>query len=165
MRQHLFKLFLLSLLCAAWSGRVGAETLGLTVVSESHAAPSARENTKAETSTKWRKQKANPDKLLLQKWKGKNGRKGWLILAIVLLSIGIIGFGMLGFVSLVVAIELIGDGVAIIIGIFALGGLGLSAAFIIFLIRTVKKLRRLKHGEPLPQDQPHRAPSKKANQQ
>ena len=32
MRQHLFKLFLLSLLCAAWPGRVGAEVLGRQAV-------------------------------------------------------------------------------------------------------------------------------------
>ncbi len=113
----------------------------------------------------WKSHTFNLIKQLFQKRKSPGGQRGWLILAVVLLSILAFIFLLYGGFALVVAaiISSLGDSTGTIIGIVFLGllFLALGAGCIVIIKRIARKLRRLKHaGETPVQTFPKRPPSK-----
>ncbi len=100
MRQHLFKLLLLSLLCPAWPGRVGAEALGRPAVCLSNTAA--------------KEQNANAPKATAQYWNKPTGptkfEKTMSMLFISLLFISTVGLiaGLIDGHNVFVAVLLIG---------------------------------------------------------
>ena len=93
--------------------------------------------------------------------------RGGKIAAIVLLALGVMLFGLFGFTILAVAIEswyFWGTAFALILVLVSLASLTLAILCVSGIIKTGRKLHRMKTGEPL-QDEKYspRPPSKKLN--
>lgn len=162
MKQHLFKIWFAALLCMTWPGQSEAEIIRIRKVAPSgekafHSAVGVTE------TVRWKKQKAERRKDIRGVGRKAN-RKGAIIAAIVLLSIGVIVFGGLGLIYLALAFELAGDSLATIGLIMGVVGLILGLLCLSGLIKQVKKLRKINRGEAPPENIPRRPPTKTMHQ-
>ena len=161
MKQPFIKTMLIVQICLACAGNAGSEILRSVKV-ESREAWQVDSN--AGITKKIQKQKTGRRKGIVLKGL-KDNNKGYIILAIVVLSICAIIFGGIGLIFLVGAFEYIGDGLAFIYFLFAAGGLSLALLCLKGIIKRFKYLRKSKYGEERPmENMPRRPPTKKTNQ-
>jgi len=167
MRNLLFKILLFSLPGLWWPGHISAEVLrpamtsrDLTTFGKLSNLPGAGQRVEAKRNIKWQKHKVKLHKLLFQKWEGKDGEKGLLILGVVILSFLSLFFALYGVVFIIIAAYL-GEGFGV--ALLALVSFGISGLCIFGITRMVRNLKRLKEGylPKVEKELPRRPPSRK----
>lgn len=169
MKNQLFIFLLFGLLAAVWPGTVNAEILrpatanpDLTVFEKYFSSCPAEQLVKSKKATKWKEIKHKILRLLFQKWRGEDGERDWLIVAIVLLSIGVFIFGLYGLTALIFSIVFWDASTrAVLFVLLALAMLALAALCLVGINKNAKKLRKLKYSETPPKELPKRPPSKR----
>ena len=174
MKNRLVTMLFFVLCCAVWPGNVQAEILRpaaknqeLMTFKKRSNLPWAGKDTAAKSHTAYKRRGIQAGQLNLQKWKGEGGERGWLIVAVVLLSMLAFTLTMYGGFGLVVFVIVAAFGGGGEGGILLLCfGLLLLAALCMFGIgKIAKKLRRLKQEKTPQEELPRRPPSRKMENQ